>query len=62
MKDSAIDSLNEAFGIEGMLEFRSGPGGLPFAKLITPLATTEVCLQGAHATSFLPRASPEVLG
>ena len=61
MTNSAIDSLNEEFAVEGMLEFRPGPGGLTFAKLMTPLSTADICLQGAHVTSFLPTIGSEVL-
>lgn len=61
VSNSEIDSLNEAFALEGMLEFHAGPGGLTFAILTTPLSTADVCLHGAHVTSFLPTAGSEVL-
>ena len=61
MNSCDLDALNETFGLTDCLNFVSGEGGLPFAKISTPLATAEVCLQGAHVTAFQPVGQQPVL-
>jgi len=56
-----LDALNEGFGLTDCLTFVRGEGGLPFAKISTPLASAEVCLQGAHVTAFQPVGESAVL-
>lgn len=61
MNESSISDLNDAFAIADVLAFSAGEGGLPFAKISTPLATAEVCLHGAHVTRFQPTGEQAVL-
>ena len=49
----------QAFAIPGQLNFRSGPGGLIFADIENPGGVASVCMQGAHCTTFRPRAQSE---
>ncbi len=50
-----LDAL-KPFSIPGQLAFRVGPGGLPYADLANTGGTASICLQGAHLTTFQPRA------
>ncbi len=42
------------FAIPGRLGFRGGPGDLLFADLQHPGGSAQLCLQGAHLTTFRP--------
>lgn len=46
----------QAFAIPGQLSFRSGPGGLIFADINNSGGVASVCMQGAHCTTFRPKA------
>ena len=52
--NAQIDSLNARYKVPGQLAFEAGPGGFPFVRISTPLASTEVCLHGGHVTAFQP--------
>jgi D-hexose-6-phosphate mutarotase len=49
----------QAFAIPGQLSFRSGPGGLLFADIENSGGMASVCMQGAHCTTFCPKAQTE---
>jgi D-hexose-6-phosphate mutarotase len=53
-----LDPLNR-FSIPGQLQFRLSQSGLIFAEIDNPAGTATVCLQGAHLTTFRPKAQPE---
>ncbi|MGC8702002.1 MAG: D-hexose-6-phosphate mutarotase [Thiomonas sp.] len=53
-----LDTLSH-HAIAGQLHFRSNPAGLIFAEIDNPAGTATVCLQGAHLTTFRPKAQPE---
>lgn len=53
--------LNTRFGITNHITFHPGPGGFPFATLATPHGTAEVCLHGAHLTSWIPTGHAPVI-
>lgn len=53
--------LNRRFGIPDVLIFDPGNGGLPRARVTTPLAEAEVYLHGAHVTHYRPHGHRPVL-
>ncbi len=61
MNSSDLDDLNNRFGLTDQLTFIIGEGGLRFARVSTPQATAQVCLQGAHVTAFQPNGQQPVL-
>ena len=56
-----IDKLNENFGIEGEIKFTKQPNDLISLIVSNKFANAEICLYGAHVTSFRPHNSREVL-
>lgn len=48
-----INSLNQKFGCS-KVKFFEGSGGLRFVSIANDHATAEICLHGAHITSFKP--------
>jgi len=56
-----IGELNDSFGIDGHVDFRTGEGDLPQAVISNPLASAEVYLHGAHVTAFQPRGAEPLL-
>ena len=50
-----LADLNGRFGLP-TLKFVEGPGGLIFAETDNALGTATLCLQGAHITTFRPKA------
>ncbi len=54
-------SLDERFGIPGIVRFEPGEGGLTRAVVTASGATAHVYLHGAHVTHFQPASSPPVL-
>ena len=55
----SISETLSRFAIPGLLQFRSSQSGLLFADIESPEGTATVCLQGAHLTTFRPKAQPE---
>lgn len=55
------DELNHHFGIDEHTSFHLGPGDFPFVSLTTSHGTAEVCLYGAHLTSWIPTGAAEVI-
>ncbi len=56
-----IDKLNEAFGVPGKLQFKTGQGDLPKAVITTPFSTAEAYLHGGHVTHFQRTGQKPVL-
>ena len=56
-----IDKLNEKFGVQGEIDFEKRENGLIFLKISNMYANAEVCLYGAHITSFRPHGSMDIL-
>jgi len=54
---AAIAELNERFGLNGLVVFSEGQGGLIRAQIAGSAATAEVYLQGAHVTAWQPRSA-----
>jgi D-hexose-6-phosphate mutarotase len=40
--------------LPGQLEISPGPGELPFIRIKNAAASAEICLLGAHLTSYIP--------
>jgi len=55
------DRLNEQFGVDGVVEFGAGPGGLTRASITSPGGTATVLLHGAHVTAYQPAGGVPVL-
>jgi len=56
-----LDTLNERFGLAGVLAFEATAAGLVYARVTTPHATATVYLQGAHITAWQPAGHRPVL-
>jgi glucose-6-phosphate 1-epimerase len=56
-----LQSLNDHFGIPGVLAFDSGQHGLPRAVVTSPACTAELYLRGAHLTAWQPADEEPVL-
>jgi glucose-6-phosphate 1-epimerase len=56
-----IDELDEKFSIEGELGFAELEGNLIFATVSNKYADADICLYGAHITSFKPHNTMEIL-
>ncbi|HYQ59336.1 MAG TPA: hypothetical protein VEP89_18460, partial [Draconibacterium sp.] len=56
-----IDELNDKFGIEGEVGFMELDGDLPFITITNKYAEADICLYGAHVTSFRPMRTTDVL-
>ena len=59
--EQSIETLNDYFGIGGVLHFEIGEGGLTRAVINHELSEGEVYLYGAHITQFKPKGFKEVL-
>ena len=55
-----VSSLNDHFGIAGVLAFREAHG-LIFADITSAAATASLCLQGAHLTAWQPKGQQPVI-
>ena len=51
-----LQTLEDKYGIDGVLRFGAGPGGLLFADIDNAQARASVCLQGAQLTHWQPHA------
>lgn len=47
--------------LPGQLDIVAGPGGLPSIRISNAAATAEICLLGAHVTSYIPKGQKDVL-
>jgi len=56
-----IDELDEKFSIEGEVGFAELENDLVFITVSNKYADADICLYGAHVTSFRPRNSMEML-
>jgi glucose-6-phosphate 1-epimerase len=56
-----LASLNQRFGLDGRLEFRAGPGGMPHASLRAGQYACEIALHGAHVLQYGAEGQPPVL-
>jgi glucose-6-phosphate 1-epimerase len=56
-----IEELEEKYGIEGELGFAELENDLVFMTVSNKYADADICLYGAHVTSFRPRNSMDVL-
>ncbi len=56
-----IDELDEKFSIEGEVGFAELENDLVFMTVSNKYADADICLYGAHITSFRPRNTMEVL-
>lgn len=56
-----IDTLNNRFGLAGLLHFVDSGSGLPVAEIHTPHASARVALQGAQVLTFQPAGQQPVL-
>jgi glucose-6-phosphate 1-epimerase len=61
MDRGAIADLNRGFGIPGVAQIVEGNGGLAKVHVTTAQTRGEIYLHGAHVTSWIPRATEEVL-
>ena len=55
-----IAELDRRFGISGVAQVVAGHGGLAKVRISTPAAAGEMCLHGAHVTSWQPAGAEEV--
>lgn len=55
-----IHSLQK-FALPGQLEIVSGQGGLPFIRISNAAGKAEICLLGAHVTSYVPAGQKDLL-
>lgn len=56
-----IDVLNDKFGIKDAVRFIQPENNLIFMTVSNKYAVTDICLYGAHITSFRPSNSMEIL-
>jgi len=56
-----LQQLNRRFGIESVLTFQPGTGGLACAVVRSPVASGRVYLHGAHVTDFQPASQKPLL-
>ena len=54
-----IEEFNKKYA--GKCTASIGKGGLTFIKVQNDAATAEICLMGAHVTSYIPKGQPDVL-
>ncbi|WP_432798156.1 D-hexose-6-phosphate mutarotase [Poriferisphaera sp. WC338] len=57
----SIESLNEYFGIDQILRFEIGKGGLTCAQITHPTVNATVYLHGGHVTHFMPTGHKPIL-
>lgn len=61
INETRIETLNEKFGVDGVVTFEAGPGGLGLVKITNEYAEAEVVLQGAHVLKYRPAGGEDVL-
>ena len=57
----SIEDLNKKYGIQNNVEFFSGKGGWPYAKLTTKKSESVVSVYGAHVLNFVPKNTKDLL-
>lgn len=57
----AVDELNQAWGIEGNLNFKLGKGDMPVIEISNAFAKASIALQGAHILSFVAKGEKELI-
>ncbi len=55
-----LNALQKKFNAN-QITFVEGPGGFPIVKIVNEAATAEICLLGAHVTSYIPAGGQDVL-
>ena len=61
MPDRLVAELREKFGIENLVGFDLGKGGLPRIVVTTPPADAHIYLHGAHVTHYRRRGQAPLL-
>ena len=56
-----FDTLNNQFGITGLLTFEQGKGDLPMICIRTQHASATICLYGAQLLSYIPQGQKDIL-
>lgn len=56
-----IDQLNETFGVEGRVSFKSSDGGLPVADITASEGQATIYPHGGHVATFQPTGEDPVL-
>jgi glucose-6-phosphate 1-epimerase len=56
-----VAELNKKYAIPGKIEFKSGNGDFPVAKITTTFSTAEISIYGAHVLSFIPKGEKDLL-
>jgi len=51
----------QKFALPGQVEIFCGAGGLPFIRISNAAAKAEICLLGAHVTSYIPAGQKDLL-
>lgn len=54
-----FEALNARFS--GVCKVVAGKGGLPFVRISNNAASAEICLLGAHITSYIPKGYDDVM-
>src|SRR5436853_4195035 len=57
---SSVHDLQQQHGIDGMIRFEPGNGGLTRAVITTPAGEAQVYLHGAHVAHYQPRGQRPV--
>ena len=55
------DELDDKYGIEGEVGFMEMDGDLVFINIANKYADADICLYGAHVTSFRPVRTMDML-
>lgn len=55
------DELNHHFGLNGVVSFADGQGGMPVVNIANHFATAIIAMQGAHLLSWQPRGQQPVI-
>ncbi|MDQ6974754.1 MAG: D-hexose-6-phosphate mutarotase [Mariprofundaceae bacterium] len=56
-----MHTLNQDYGMPGILVFSSGKGGMPVAHISNHLGSASIALQGAHILSFQAKGEDELI-
>jgi glucose-6-phosphate 1-epimerase len=54
-----IDNLNSNFSIEGEVSFKKQENGFTYLLVSNKFASAEICLYGAHVTSYIPHKTDQ---